>query len=327
MSTDEPSLLLYYHGNDRFNGSIPASIGLFSHLYMLNLRNNNFSGSIPPFSLVNLTQFEVTNNNLSGPIPETLTRFGLAAFLGNPGLCGFPLNTLCPSTIAPSPGPSASPGASSGKLLSSGAITAIIVGGVALLILFILGLFMCFWKRLRGWRAQGPQGHDQKDKGKDKGVEEHGEEYSSSVAGELERTKLVFIEGKRYSFDLEDLLRASAEVLGKGSVGTAYKAVLEDGTILAVKRLKDVATGRKEFETQIHVVGKLQHRNLVPLRAFYFSKDEKLLVYDYMPMGSLSALLHGSYSSPYPSIYFFSHIFVNADQNYITFSKSLWTLM
>lgn len=113
------------------------------------------------------------------------------------------------------------------------------------------------------------------------------------MAGELERTKLVFIEGKRYSFDLEDLLRASAEVLGKGSVGTAYKAVLEDGSVLVVKRLKDVTTGRKEFEGQVQLVGKLQHRNIVPLRAFYFSKDEKLLVYDYMAMGSLSALLHG----------------------------------
>lgn len=132
-----------------------------------------------------------------------------------------------------------------------------------------------------------------REKSREKGPEEQRDEYSSSIAGELERNKLVFFEGKRYSFDLEDLLRASAEVLGKGSVGTAYKAVLEDGTILAVKRLKDVTTGRKEFETQIEIVGKLQHRNLVPLRAYYFSKDEKLLVYDYMPMGSLSALLHG----------------------------------
>ncbi|OAE26289.1 hypothetical protein AXG93_3040s1060 [Marchantia polymorpha subsp. ruderalis] len=116
----------------------------------------------------------------------------------------------------------------------------------------------------------------------------------SSSAQEPERSKLVFFEGKRYTFDLEDLLRASAEVLGKGSVGTAYKAVLEDGSIVAVKRLKDVTTARKDFEAQIATVGRLHHRNLIPLRAFYFSKDEKLLVYDYMPAGSLSALLHGT---------------------------------
>jgi len=119
------------------------------------------------------------------------------------------------------------------------------------------------------------------------------EEYYSASGEKLDRSKLVFFDGKRYTFDLEDLLRASAEVLGKGSVGTAYKAILENGTIMAVKRLKDVVTGKKEFESQIQVVGKLQHRNIVPLRAYYFSTNEKLLVYDYMQMGSLSALLHG----------------------------------
>jgi hypothetical protein len=278
----------------RFNGTIPYSIGLFSHLYLLNLRNNSFSGPLPPFRLVNLTLFDVADNNLSGQIPATLTKFGLGAYLGNPNLCGFPLDTVCPSSLAPSPSPMMVKGGSSGKVLTSGAITAIVVGGVALLILFVIAVVVCFWKRVR----ECSKGAVKSEGGaKEKRVEEHGEDYSSSVAGELERNKLVFFEGKRYSFDLEDLLRASAEVLGKGSAGTAYKAVMEDGTILAVKRLKDVTTGRKEFEAQLQAVGRLQHRNLIPLRAFYFSKDEKLLVYDYMPMGSLSTLLHGNRSS------------------------------
>ncbi|KAK9114836.1 hypothetical protein Syun_021633 [Stephania yunnanensis] len=54
-------------------------------------------------------------------------------------------------------------------------------------------------------------------------------------------------------FDLEDLLRASAEVLGKGSVGTSYKAVLEEGTTVVVKRLKDVVVTKREFEVQLEV--------------------------------------------------------------------------
>ena len=103
----------------------------------------------------------------------------------------------------------------------------------------------------------------------------------------------MFVNGGGYSFDLEDLLRASAEVLGKGSVGTSYKAVLEEGTTVVVKRLKDVVAGKREFEAQMEVLGKCKHENVVPLRAYYFSKDEKLLVYDYLPNGSLSALLHG----------------------------------
>uniref|UniRef100_A0A5B7AI64 Putative inactive receptor kinase n=1 Tax=Davidia involucrata TaxID=16924 RepID=A0A5B7AI64_DAVIN len=111
--------------------------------------------------------------------------------------------------------------------------------------------------------------------------------------------KLVFFGGNNAAvtsrvFDLEDLLRASAEVLGKGTFGTAYKAVLEVGTVVAVKRLKDVTISEREFREEIESVGAMDHENLVPLRAYYYSREEKLLVYDYMPMGSLSALLHGN---------------------------------
>ncbi|KAK9114828.1 hypothetical protein Syun_021625 [Stephania yunnanensis] len=102
----------------------------------------------------------------------------------------------------------------------------------------------------------------------------------------------AFLDAGIYSFDLEDLLRASAEVLGKGSVGTSYKAVLEEGTTVVVKRLKDVVVTKREFEVQMEGLRKVNHENIVPLRAFYYSKDEKLLVYDFMPAGSLSALLH-----------------------------------
>uniref|UniRef100_A0A0E0HJY2 Protein kinase domain-containing protein n=1 Tax=Oryza nivara TaxID=4536 RepID=A0A0E0HJY2_ORYNI len=98
-------------------------------------------------------------------------------------------------------------------------------------------------------------------------------------------------------FDLEDLLRASAEVLGKGAFGTAYKAVMESGSAVAVKRLKDVDLPEPEFRERIAAIGAVQHELVVPLRAYYFSKDEKLLVYDYMSMGSLSALLHGNRAS------------------------------
>jgi len=114
---------------------------------------------------------------------------------------------------------------------------------------------------------------------------------------ERERNKLFFFEGCSYSFDLEDLLKASAEVLGKGSYGTTYKAQLEEGMTIVVKRLREVVVGKKEFEQQMEVVGRIgRHPNVIPLRAYYHSKDEKLLVYDYMLGGSLFSLLHGMFS-------------------------------
>lgn len=75
----------------------------------------------------------------------------------------------------------------------------------------------------------------------------------------------------------------------------APSAVLEDGTTVVVKRLKEVVAGKREFEQQMELIGKVcQHQNTVPLRAYYYSKDEKLLVYDYVPLGSLCAALHGN---------------------------------
>ncbi|KAJ0490452.1 putative protein kinase RLK-Pelle-LRR-III family [Helianthus annuus] len=114
-------------------------------------------------------------------------------------------------------------------------------------------------------------------------------------SGEVSKKLVFFNKNKELGkFDLEDLLRASAEVLGKGTFGTAYKAVLEMGFAVAVKRLKDVTMADKELREKIEGVGAMDHENLVPLRAYYCNGEEKLLVYDYMPMGSLSALLHGN---------------------------------
>lgn len=114
--------------------------------------------------------------------------------------------------------------------------------------------------------------------------------------GGFERGKMVFFEGTK-RFELEDLLRASAEMLGRGVYGTAYKAVLDDGNAVAVKRLREVGEWsggvRREFESQMEAIGRLRHPNVVALKAYYYARDEKLLVYDYMAAGSLFSLLHG----------------------------------
>jgi hypothetical protein len=65
---------------------------------------------------------------------------------------------------------------------------------------------------------------------------------------------------------------------------------------VVVKRLKDVVAARREFASALEALGRVEHRNLLPVRAYYFSKDEKLLVADYLPAGSLAAALHGQLS-------------------------------
>jgi len=130
--------------------------------------------------------------------------------------------------------------------------------------------------------------------GSDKKVYANNGGADSDGTTATDQSKLVFFD-RRKQFELEDLLRASAEMLGKGSLGTVYRAVLDDGATVAVKRLKDAnPCARKEFEQYMDLIGKLKHPNIVRFRAYYYAKEEKLLVYDYLPNGSLHSLLHGN---------------------------------
>ncbi|KAL0400927.1 UNVERIFIED_CONTAM: putative inactive receptor kinase [Sesamum latifolium] len=110
--------------------------------------------------------------------------------------------------------------------------------------------------------------------------------------------KLLFFEDSNATFDLEDMLGASAEFLGKGTFGTSYKAVFEYGNAIVVKRSKDVDVTFMVFQQHIEVIGRMRHGNVAVLKAYCFSRDEVLLVYDYYPRGSLSAMLHGTGNTP-----------------------------
>ncbi|CAG7902328.1 unnamed protein product, partial [Brassica rapa] len=291
--------------SNNLTGSIPFAINNLTLLTGLFLGNNRFSGNLPSIT-VGLTDFNVSVNNLNGSIPSSLSKFPAASFAGNVNLCGGPLRPCKSFFISPSPSPDDAPSPSrlSGKKskLSTAAIIAISVASALIgLLLLALVFFLCLRKRRRGGSRtkQTKPAETTTRNVPPEGIPPAGGASSSkdvttgTSSGMGERNRLVFTEGGVYSFDLEDLLRASAEVLGKGSVGTSYKAVLEEGTTVVVKRLKDVAASKKEFESQMEVVGRTKHPNVVPLRAYYYSKDEKLLVFDFMPNGSLSALLHG----------------------------------
>ncbi|KAG4966476.1 hypothetical protein JHK85_041451 [Glycine max] len=275
-----------------FTGAIPKTLQNLTQLIKLNLQNNSLSGLIPNLNVTKLRRLNLSYNHLNGSIPAALQIFPNSSFEGN-SLCGLPLKScpVVPSTPPPSstPAPPSTPARHSSKSkLSKAAIIAIAVGGGVLLLLVALIIVLCCFKKKddgspRATKGKGPSGgRSEKPK----------EEFGSGVQ-EPEKNKLVFFEGSSYNFDLEDLLRASAEVLGKGSYGTAYKAILEESTTVVVKRLKEAVVGKREFEQQMEIVGRVGHHpNVVPLRAYYYSKDEKLLVYDYIPSGNLSTLLH-----------------------------------
>ncbi|KAF8014534.1 hypothetical protein BT93_H0372 [Corymbia citriodora subsp. variegata] len=306
--------------SNNFSGEIPAGFGNLTRLRTLFLENNQFSGSIPTeLKLPKLEQFNVSNNLLNGSIPESMGAFANTSFSGN-SLCGKPLASCSQDINLPAAGPSGStenPGGGKKKKLSGAVVAGIVIGCVfGVIFLVILLIYLCRKKGSKKTRSLDVSTfkHQELELPAEKPVGEvenggYSNGYSVAAAAAAAMTgsgkgeangsgaaakKLIFFGNSAKVFDLEDLLRASAEVLGKGTFGTAYKAVLEAGTTVAVKRLKDVNVAPKEFKEKIEAVGAMDHQNLVPLRAYYYSNDEKLLVYDYMPMGSLSALLHGS---------------------------------
>lgn len=265
--------------HNAFTGSIPFSISNLTRLTALNLANNSLSGEIPDFNSPSLQQLDLSDNNFSGVVPKSLGRFPKSAFSGNnvTVLQNSPLDL----PIALPPPSKSNPKSRYAGRLSHMALIGIIVAGCILgLVSFVFVVGVCTKRKdVTSFVGKSQKGEMSPDK------------WVSRIQDA--NNKLVFFEGCNYAFDMEDLLRASAEVLGKGTFGMAYKAVLEDVTMVAVKRLKDVGVGKRDFEQQMEVVGRIKHENVAELRAYYHSKDEKLMVYDYYSQGSVFALLHG----------------------------------
>ncbi|KAJ3695674.1 hypothetical protein LUZ60_001051 [Juncus effusus] len=289
---------------NQFSGSIPTTIGNLSSLQgTVDFSHNQFSGLIPQ-SLGNLPEkvyIDLTYNNFSGPIPQNgaLENRGPTAFIGNPNLCGPPLKDPCNLSESPSLNPflpsnysqsGVNVNTNKNRGLSKIAIIAIVVSDIIGIALIALFFFYCYW------RAVSSKSNKEKTEGQNGNCPCFGrleESDSLSETNNENQYELVKLD-KGVEFNLDELLKASAFVLGKSGIGIVYKIVLENGPALAVRRLGEGGLQRfKEFQTEVDAIGKVRHTNIVALRAYYWSYDEKLLVYDYIPNGSLSSAIHG----------------------------------
>ncbi|XP_058223961.1 probable inactive receptor kinase At5g67200 [Rhododendron vialii] len=317
---------------NNLTGPIPDSVTNLDRLYYLRLDSNRLNGSVPPLNQSSLKIFNVSKNGLTGAVPvtPTLLRFTTSSFSWNPGLCGKIVDRECssgmpffgaPDKAAPPP-PAAAAGIGQNEQLQGVELTRPsqkkhwrrtgVVVGFSSGVFVIVAVILCFAFGVR--KQRGKKGKDvflpteAADPAAVAAVrrmeEDHElEEKVKRVQEGMQVVKsgsLVFCAGEAQVYTMDQLMRGSAEMLGKGTMGTTYKAVLDNRLIVSVKRLDAVKLAgvtKEVFERHMESVGGLRHPNLVPLRAYFQAKEERLLVYDYQPNGSLFSLIHGSKST------------------------------
>ncbi|MQL92279.1 hypothetical protein Taro_024902 [Colocasia esculenta] len=116
--------------------------------------------------------------------------------------------------------------------------------------------------------------------------------------------RLHLVDGSLLAFSYGELKRVTrnfSEKLGAGGFGSVFKGTMPNSTQVAVKMLEGIGQGEKQFRMEVSTIGTIQHVNLVRLRGFCSQSSRRLLVYDYMPMGSLDNVLFRSTTAQLPS--------------------------
>ncbi|CAK9323419.1 unnamed protein product [Citrullus colocynthis] len=284
--------LILSHNN--LAGSIPASVANLSNLEDVDLSFNKLSGSLPKelTNLSHLLSFNISHNHLEGELPvggffNTISPLSISH---NPSLCGAVVNRSCPSVhpkpIVLNPNSSDTNGNSPShkhhheiilsisSIIAIGAASFILLGVVAVTILNI--------------RARSSQSRSAAL------VLSAGEEFSCSPKTNPDYGKLVMFSGDaEFVVGAQALLNKECE-LGRGGFGVVYKTVLRDGRLVAIKKLTvtSLIKSREDFESEVKKLGQIRHHNLVALEGYYWTTSLQLLVYEYVPNGSLYKHLH-----------------------------------
>ncbi|XP_065878259.1 inactive LRR receptor-like serine/threonine-protein kinase BIR2 [Euphorbia lathyris] len=270
-----PFLVTLDLSSNDLSGHIPPDLANCTYLNNLVLSDNRLSGPIPnELSRLNrLKKFSVEKNDLSGSIPSFFSTFDPAGFDQNDGLCGELIGSKC--------------GGLSKKNLAI-IIAAGIFGAAASL---LLGIGVWWWYHLRSSRR--------KTGGYGIGRDDDTNWTHKLRAHKL--TQVLLFQKPIVKVKLADLMAATnnfspENIIISTRTGTTFKAVLPDGSALAIKRLNSCKLGEKQFRSEMNQLGQVRHPNLTPLLGFCLVEDEKLLVYKHMSNGTLYSLLHGDAS-------------------------------
>ncbi|XP_010503020.1 PREDICTED: pollen receptor-like kinase 3 [Camelina sativa] len=307
---ETPQLKRVFLDNNRLSGKIPSSLMQLSGLEELHMQGNQFSGEIPPPAEGNtiLKSLDLSNNNLEGEIPKSIAeRKNLEMkFEGNQKLCGPPLSTKCED-----------------KPSSTGEKNEVTTKAIFMVILFLL-IFLIVVAIITRWKKKRQP--EFRMLGKDHLSDQESVEVRvpDSIKKPIESSKkrsntdgsskkgsshgkgggggpggggmgdIIMVNSEKGSFGLPDLMKAAAEVLGNGSLGSAYKAVMANGLSVVVKRIRDMnKLARDAFDIEMQHFGKIRHPNVLTPLAYHYRREEKLVVSEYMPKSSLLYVLHG----------------------------------
>ncbi|XP_076939607.1 uncharacterized protein LOC143608456 [Bidens hawaiensis] len=246
---------------NQLSGEIPTAITDMHILNYLNLSRNDLVGNIPASiaSMQSLTSVDFSYNNLSGLVPGTgqFSYFNYTSFLGNSGLCG-PYLGPCKDGVANGTHQPHSKGLSASVKL-----------------LLVIGLLLCSIAFAVAAIIKA---------------------RSIKNANKARAWKLTAFQ--RLDFTCDDVLDSLKEdnIIGKGGAGIVYKGVMPNNETVAVKRLPAMSRGSNHdhgFNAEIQTLGRIRHRHIVRLLGFCSNHETNLLVYEYMPNGSLGEMLHG----------------------------------
>ncbi|KAM7254391.1 hypothetical protein ACFE04_003771 [Oxalis oulophora] len=307
------SLKKIWFSNNQLQGGIPSSVFQLPNLLELHLDNNHFSGVIPSFDQSTLRSLNLSHNQLVGQIPATLSKFNQTSFAGNAGLCGDKLAKPCPPQ-------SAEDSPETVKKDSIKTIAAVIALALMLLSVAIILIIRFGSKNNKGDNfnhLEQESSHNQAALSVQVSIPPPSKKETESLSRKTSSKKgprqgkgggggimeLVMLNDTKGIFGLPDLMKAAAEVLGNGSLGASYKAVMTNGLAVVVKRMKEMnALGKDEFDAEMKRIGSLKHTNIITPLAYHYRKDEKLMVYEHMAKGSLLYVLHGDRGSSHAEL-------------------------
>ncbi|CAI9753887.1 unnamed protein product [Fraxinus pennsylvanica] len=250
---------LALHQNS-LHGFIPNDIAKCSELRALYLRANYFQGGIPSDigNLSQLTILDLSSNSLKGAIPSSLCRLKHLRYLN--------LSTNFLSV----------PSKRSSRYIKGAVIGAMSTLGFAFILLLVF-----LWIRLLTKKERAAKRYTEVKKQ----VHQQPSAKLITFHGDLPYPSCELVE-KIESLNEED-------VVGAGGFGTVYRMVMNDCGTFAVKKIDWSREGCDEaFERELEILGSIKHINLVNLRGYCKLPTAKLLIYDYLAMGSLDDLLH-----------------------------------